>query len=238
MRKSILLRARRVEYELERKRVKGINLRVRADGSLYVSAPHRVPEAFIEQLLLERQDQLLEAVERALRARQAEEESLRDGGAVSVWGKPVTLRVAAGRRNAVTWDGERLLLTVKDPADEALKRRTLEAWRKASCAETLTALCRQYYPAFARRGVAFPTLSFRRMRSRWGSCRTQKGALSFNTRLSELPPDCAAYVVVHEFAHFLQPNHSPAFYAEVERVLPDWRARRASIRAWEKAHPM
>ena len=69
-------------------------------------------------------------------------------------------------------------------------------------------------------------------------CRPQKGALSFNTRLAELPPDCVRYVAVHEFAHFLQPNHSAAFYEEVARVLPDWKQRRDRLRAWERAHPL
>ena len=43
---------------------------------------------------------------------------------------------------------------------------------------------------------------------------------------------------MHELAHFWQPNHSAAFYAEVARVLPDWKLRRDEIRAWEKIHPL
>ena len=71
------------------------------------------------------------------------------------------------------------------------------------------------------------------MRSRWGSCRAQGGAVTFNLRLCELPESCAVYVAAHEFTHFLQPNHSPAFYAELSRVLPDWAQRRALLRQWE-----
>jgi predicted metal-dependent hydrolase len=66
-------------------------------------------------------------------------------------------------------------------------------------------------------------------KSRWGSC-SSTGTLSFNWRLIELPGELADYIVVHELAHLLQPNHSPKFWAEVERVLPDWRSRRKALR--------
>ena len=45
-----------------------------------------------------------------------------------------------------------------------------------------------------------------------------------------MPPEILDYVVVHELAHRKQMNHSPAFWAEVERILPDWRERRRWLR--------
>ena len=220
-----------LDYELERKRVKNINLRVRRDGSVYVSASPRVPLAQIEAFLRSQADRILAA---KARFTAAEELRYETGDRVPVWGRFVPLRVLAGAKNTAVFDGETLTLTVKDPGDPDLKRRTLEAWQRRECEAALTALCRRYHPHFAAYGVAFPTLRFQKMRSRWGSCRPQKGALSFNTRLAEAPPACAEYVAVHELAHFLQPNHSPTFYEEVERVLPDWEERRALLRQWER----
>ena len=227
-----MLRGRRVEYELERKRVRRVNLRIRSDGSLHVSAPRLTPPLAVDALLLSRQDWILEKL------RAAEERAKADEDSVWLWGENLTLQPKQGGRHGAVVSGETLILTLKDPEDREERRRVLEAWQKKLCAARVTALCQKYYPYFERRDLAFPSLSFRRMRSRWGSCRPQKGALSFNTRLAELPPDCADYVVVHELAHFWQPNHSAAFYAEVARVLPDWKLRRDKIRAWEKIHPL
>lgn len=232
MRKSIVLRGVTLSYELQRKAVRGVNIRVRSDGGLAVSAPFFTPQAVIEGLLRASQDRILAAVERA--GRKVKEQARTD--VTAFWGEEIPVERRAGGRNSARLADGRLLLTLKDPSDEAAAAAALEAWQKRACAEEVTALCRQYYPAFQRRGVAWPNLSFRRMKSRWGSCRPQKGALSFNVRLIELPKECAAYVVVHEFAHFLQPNHSPAFYAEVARVLPDWKQGRDRIKDWEKSH--
>lgn len=231
MQKSIVLRGRRLCYELVRKRIRSVNLRVRADGSLSVSAPQLTPAAVIESLIQSRADWILAQLARR-EAAAAEREN-----AVWLAGERLPVVLRQGGCSGVKTENGALILTLRDPSDAQERRRALENWQKRLCAEQVTALCRRYYPAFERRGVAFPTLSFRRMTSRWGSCRPQKGALSFNTRLTELPPGCADYVVVHEFAHFLQPNHAPAFYAEVARVLPDWQRRRAALKAWEKSHP-
>ena len=61
-------------------------------------------------------------------------------------------------------------------------------------------------------------------RTRFGSC-SGKNSLCFSLYLMAYPPEAIEYVVVHELAHIRHKNHSPAFYAEVERCLPDWRQR-------------
>ena len=65
MQKEIMLRGERVEYTLERKRVKNINLRIRPDGSIYVSAARGVPQPAIDRLILSNADYILEHRRRA-----------------------------------------------------------------------------------------------------------------------------------------------------------------------------
>lgn len=71
---------------------------------------------------------------------------------------------------------------------------------------------------------------------RWGSC-SAKNSLCFSLRLMLLPEELRAYIVVHELAHIRVKNHSAAFYAEIARFMPDYRARIAALRAFERAHP-
>lgn len=66
-------------------------------------------------------------------------------------------------------------------------------------------------------------------RTRFGSC-SPKNRLCFSFRLMQYPPAAVEYVVVHELAHIRVRSHSAAFYAEVEKVMPDWRARQAMLR--------
>ena len=66
-------------------------------------------------------------------------------------------------------------------------------------------------------------------RTRFGSC-SAKGRLCFSWRLMTYPEEAIDYVVVHELAHLAHPNHSPAFHALVESILPDHKARRKLLR--------
>lgn len=80
-------------------------------------------------------------------------------------------------------------------------------------------------------GVTYGGITIRNQHTRWGSC-SSKGNLNFNCLLMLTPDHVIDYVVVHELCHRLEMNHSARFWAQVERVLPDYRK---SLQ-WLKAH--
>ncbi|MDO4280468.1 MAG: SprT family zinc-dependent metalloprotease [Peptococcaceae bacterium] len=79
-------------------------------------------------------------------------------------------------------------------------------------------------------GVEVAGVGIRFQRTRWGSC-SSKGRISLNGLLMLAPEEVRDYVVVHELCHLRQMNHSPAFWAEVARVLPDYKKARAWLKA-------
>ena len=78
-------------------------------------------------------------------------------------------------------------------------------------------------------GVNYTRITIRNQKTRWGSC-SSKGGLNFNCLLMLTPPEVIDYVVVHELCHRKEMNHSKAFWAEVEKVLPDYK----SAKRWLK----
>lgn len=94
-----------------------------------------------------------------------------------------------------------------------------------------TAMSDKVFPAFAQvLDGQKPVIKVRNMSSRWGVCCPGRRQITFALQLYNMPPAAQIYVVVHEYCHFLQANHSPAFWAEVEKLLPDWKARRALLK--------
>ena len=113
------------------------------------------------------------------------------------------------------------------PREEKFTSRQLEALR----AQT-GALVSQRVAHFASvMGVTWGRISVRTQQTRWGSC-SSKGNLNFNALLALAPPEVLDYVVVHELCHRKQMDHSPLFWAEVERILPDYRRQKQ----WLKEH--
>ena len=64
-------------------------------------------------------------------------------------------------------------------------------------------------------------ITIKNLVSRWGSCST-KGNLNFNCLLMLTPDYVIDYVVVHELCHLREMNHSEKFWAEVEKIMPDY----------------
>lgn len=101
-------------------------------------------------------------------------------------------------------------------------------------AAALRARARRELPGRVQRWAAVmgvhPTgITITGARTRFGSC-SPRNRLSFSWRLLQYPEEAVDYVVVHELAHILHHDHSPAFYAAVAAVLPDHRERRALLR--------
>lgn len=84
-----------------------------------------------------------------------------------------------------------------------------------------------YYAALMH--VTYGRISIREQKTRWGSC-SGKGNLNFNWRLILAPENVLNYVVVHELAHRKEMNHSPAFYAVVQSILPDYKTAKEWLR--------
>lgn len=91
-------------------------------------------------------------------------------------------------------------------------------------------------------GLAVRRILIRNQRTRWGSC-SRRGTISLNWRLIQTPPHVQDYICLHELAHRLELNHSPRFWAHVERMCPDYHAAerwlkqaRAQLPDW-RPHP-
>ena len=224
----ILLNDREVVYTLERKNVKNINLRIKADQSVYISANPGVSQATIDVLLNEKSAYILNALDRyaELSKYAPKPKQYVDGESFRILGHDRRLKVVCGKKNMVESDESFITLTVKDASDMVLKKKILDKWLQKQCKDTVQSICETVYPKFQKYGVDYPQLRFRSMVSRWGSCQPKRGLLTFNYALVEAPVSCIEYVVTHEFTHFLQPNHSKKFYVQLAMFMPDWKERK------------
>lgn len=228
MTKTINLNGRTVSYELEIKNVKNINLRIKPDQTIYISANSTIPQQIIDELLVSKSAYILRALDHYEEVAKyaPKPKQYVDGESFRILGHEYRLQVRKQSKNSVRFDGSCIILSVRDTDNFDLKQRVMKRWLKQKCVETVQSVCEAVYPKFQKYGVSFPEIKYRNMISRWGSCQPKRGVLTFNLSLVEEPVACIEYVVVHEFVHFLQPNHSKKFYQQLSVFMPDWSERK------------
>jgi len=143
-------------------------------------------------------------------------------------GRPFRLEVVSAARRSVAFDDQVLRIGVSGRVADraAYVRRALAGWYRDRAAELLAQKTRTFSAVVGRVPDKVSVRSFRR---RWGSC-SASGHIQYNWLLVAAPEPVVDYVVVHELCHLLHLDHSPAFWAQVARVLPDYRAQRRWLR--------
>jgi predicted metal-dependent hydrolase len=210
------LGGRAVRAELrESPRARRLRLVVRAGRPLEITVPrgtrNRTLNRFLESNAGWIRDRLEEAREREARMNRL---GLERPGAVVLAGRhvPVIRSDHPGRSTAALREG-RLIVSGPDPG------AAVERWYRRQARSLLEASAER---EGRRLGLRYARIAVRDQRTRWGSCST-RGTLSFNWRLSLVPPAVLDYVVVHELLHLREHNHSRRFWGLLDEHRPGWR---------------
>lgn len=223
-----------LHYSLTRKQVKNLNLRVKAQGTVSVSASPRVSLASIEDFLLRKADFIFDALEQfQAKAPLAQQEPAgATGDRLLYLGEELVVAVVQGSRK-IPWQREGTLFVVTEDVEDAGAIQALvEAFFQQQQRELFSALMAKYQSLFAGMDVPEAQLKIRSMRSRWGTCHTGKGVITLNSKLIHVPMTCVDYVVLHEFCHFIHPDHSPAFYRLVAKFMPGWKEEKKKLQSY------
>jgi predicted metal-dependent hydrolase len=195
-----------------------MSLRVSAlDGRVTLSLPRRACANAALAFAEEKSDWI-----RGHLARRPDPVTVGIGARIPVAGQE--LPIVAGQLRRAERQGDALIV----PDAPSMAAACVKAWLKLQARAALAPACGRYAAALGR---VPGRITLRDTRSRWGSC-TARGDLMFSWRLVMAPSEVLDYVAAHEVAHLVEMNHSPAYWAVVERICPDYRAPRA----WLKAH--
>ena len=207
----------KIPYRLVRSDRRTLSLTIESGGALVARAPFRMPlgqiEAFIERKRAWIERKQAQSPPRPMPL------VLRDGARLPWLG--AELRLAFSDLPLCVDFGGWLLLP---RGGDVLAR--LRDWRKRRAAEALTPRVRLWE---SRMGLRVQSISYTAAKRRWGSMRAD-GRLRLNAALMHCPRELCDYVIVHELAHIVHPDHSPAFHALVRSVLPGADTLRARMR--------
>jgi predicted metal-dependent hydrolase len=144
-----------------------------------------------------------------------------------LWGRRYLLTIdQAEAKPCVTLDHKRISLTVRPHSNDAKRAEVIHEWHKSLLHEVIPSIIKKWQPKLK---VHVSSYFLQRMKTKWGSCNHRAGHIRLNTELVKKPKDLLEYVIVHEMAHLLEPNHSERFVAILNQHYPTWREARAEL---------
>mgnify|MGYP001416405383 FL=1 len=226
--RAVIVEGREILYSLERKPVRNLNLRVRKDGRVYVSADAYIPCGEIDAFVVSKAPYIQKALDHFHEMAQYRPQPKQyvSGETFTILGRGLRLQVTQAAKESISADGIYIQLGVRDLHNIERKRRIVNRFLDQQCRMVFCDVMDVLYPSFQKYGVQRPSLRIRDMETRWGSCLAKKGIITLNKRLLEAPRHCIEYVVMHELCHMVHPNHSRQFYAFLTMLMPDWKERK------------
>ena len=231
MTETVYLNGIPVSYELTRKNVKNINLRICADGCVRVSANRRVSKKYIESFIVSKADFVLNSLGKLKKSESIRPKAFSDTERFMCLGKETSLFYIIGeKKEPVLQDGSLYLYIDRDTPES--RKKAFEKWERNTAISATRPFIEEAKRDFEKFGGQEVIITHRRMVSRWGSCQPEKSRISLNIYLAEVPVECARYVVYHEFVHLIEANHSKAFYDKLSLYIPDYAESRNVLRRY------
>lgn len=221
-----------IEFALERKNVKNVNLNIKPDMSIEISAHDKVPLSFIYDFVKSKSSwiiKIIEGFEKVQPYRQSEREYV-SGESFKYLGKQYRLRVQkAEEEETVKYFRGFIYIFVDDIDDYGRKAKLMDEWYREKARKTYQESLDKMFPLVHKYGVEKPFIDLRSMKARWGSALTDKNTILLNTELIKAPKFCIDYVTLHELIHFKYNDHSEKFYDMLYSLMPDWEKRKAIL---------
>lgn len=209
-------------------RTKTADIRVE-EGVVSVVVPSELDGERIDQILADKRQWIKNKIFLHREALPVTTKEYVSGESFSYLGRNYRLKVKRGAYRPVKLLEGRLNVTVpKGKDDPYMVRNALVRWYMARADAKLLEKVERYATII---GVEPTEVGVKSFKSRWGSC-SAKGKIDFNWKVIMAPNRMVDYVVVHELCHLKHHDHSPRFWKEVERVLPDF----VACREWLKVN--
>ncbi|UYZ14760.1 M48 family metallopeptidase [Brevibacillus sp. WF146] len=220
-----------IPFVLVRKPVKHVNLHIKPDMTVMVSANEKVPLDFILGFVKQKAAWILKNIQffEDVQPEVQSEKEYVSGESFKYLGKQYRLRVEESESEGVKYYRGFIYLYVKDELDFKRKEKLFGEWLRNRAETVFNESLDKMYALVQKYNVRKPKLIIRTMKARWGSCLSDAHAILLNFELIKAPKYCIDYVVLHELIHFLYKNHDYQFYSFLSALMPDWKQRKAIL---------
>ncbi len=217
-----------IRFELKRKDVKNINLNIRPNMTIAVSANEDVPLDIIKDFVRKKGPWISKNISyfRAIQPYKKDKKEYVSGESFRYLGRQYRLRVRESNEEIVKYFRGFIYIYTGNVEDFNKKERLFNNWVYEKADIHFNKSLDRMYELVRNHNIQKPIVNIRKMKSRWGSCHRRNNTIVLNSQLIKAPKHCIDYVVLHELIHFKYKNHDNSFYTFLTSLMPDWEKRK------------
>ena len=222
-------------YEVHRKKVKNINLRIKPNLEVYISVPMNLHRDYIENFIRSKEEWIKSVLKKVENVKEKQKDfEYKTGEIHKFLGKEYNLTVKTGNFNAVSLKNNirpnEIILTVNENIFENIdeKKKIMEKWYFENAKKLFLKFVEKWLEILDEH---VEKVAIKPMKTRWGSCNYVKRYINLNTELIKRTPFEIEYVILHELTHLKYPNHGRGFYNYIERYMPNYKVAEKMLKA-------
>lgn len=211
------------KYNIQRKNVKNITIRIKKDGIVYVTAPKSVSSEYIDKVLLKKKNWIDKKLEQIKELREKEQKIINSSKEKLIYlGRSYDIKIIEDQKEILLFKDEKVEIHVADIENTDNIKAIIDQWYLEKAKVEFEKFIKKYEDVL---GVKVNKTKIKSMKTRWGSCNTVKSYINLNIELIRRPIEFMEYVVLHELCHIKHPNHSREFWDYVRQNMPDYKER-------------
>lgn len=204
-----------MKYRISYSNRKTLSIIVERDRSLLVRAPRNMPAEQIQQLVDEKKLWIYEKIRHPQKYPPTPvKKEFTTGETILYLGRNYRLEITDDTTDGIQFDS-RFYISRRQKSHAA---ELFQAWYMERAREKLLRRIRHFAETM---GVKYKRLLISDLKYRWASC-TPKNNLNFNWRIIKAPMNVVDYLIVHELAHLLEPNHTAKFWNIIAVQVPEY----------------
>ena len=222
-------------YEVHRKKVKNINLRIKPNMEIYISVPMNLHRDYIENFIRSKEEWIKSVLKKVEDVKEKQKGfEYKNGEIHKFLGKEYNLIVRTGNFNGVSLKNDAksnvMILTVNENIFENIdeKKKIMEKWYFENAKKLFLQFMEKWLEILDEN---VEKVAIKPMKTRWGSCNYVKKYINLNTELIKRTPFEIEYVILHELTHLKYPNHGKGFYNYIERYMPNYKVAEKMLNA-------
>lgn len=208
-----------IDINIHRSKRKTVSIFIERDGSVSARVPQELTEQELEKVVKAKSYHIYKhrAEWELLNARQIKREYV-SGQSFLYLGRNYRLKLVDENVKGLVFKNNRFYLShnTSENGEEYFKQ-----FYKKKLEQKLPPIIKQYATSL---GVQPNKVGVMELQHRWASC-SEKGNINFHWKCAMAPIDVLHYIVAHELAHLIHMNHTPAFWNEVDKVIPSYQKK-------------